>query len=110
MNYLKYFQNYSYKLGENDCWTFTQQVFKDEKGIVLPDLPVINDTNEGYIKTNVPLKRVNKASEGCLVFVKTKDVNHAGYAISDKEYIHKSCKCVLISLIPKTAEIYEVLK
>ena len=110
MDYLKYFQNFEYRQGENDCWTFIQQIFKDEKDIILPDLPVIDNTSEGYLKTNVTHKRVNKAHEGCLIFVKTKECSHTGYAINDKEYIHKGCKRVSISPIPKTAEIYEILK
>ena len=110
MNYLRYFQNSIYEQGKNDCWTFTQQLFKEIKNIELPSLPIIDDTSEGFLKTNIRHKRVEQAEEGCLIFVKTKECSHTGYAVNDKEYIHKGCKRVAISPIPKTAEIYEILK
>ena len=109
MLFLEYFRNQNYILGKNDCWTFTQFVFEKEKGIKLPDLPIIDDSNEGYLKSNIPHKRVDKAHLGCLVFVKTKEHNHAGYALSDKEYLHKTVKSPIVSKIPKNAEIYEIL-
>ena len=43
MNYLHYFQNSKYELGKYDCWTFIQDVFKNEQGITLPDVPVFDD-------------------------------------------------------------------
>lgn len=109
MNYLKYFQNQEYELGSNDCWTFTQQIFKDEENKILPDLPVVDENAEGYLRQNLKLKRVEKAHKGCVIFVKTKGLNHTGYALNENEYLHKTLQMPQISRIPKTAEIYEIL-
>lgn len=111
MNYLKYFQNSKYKLGEYDCWTFVQDVFLNEQGIKLPDVPVFDDPeNESRLKANIKHKQLDKPEKGCLVFVPTKLYGHVGYAISEKEYMHKTSKTgVQISLIPKTAEFFKIL-
>ena len=55
MNYLKYFQNDRYKKGENDCWTLVQDIFSDEKGIMLPDCPIMTDYSpfESKLKSNL---------------------------------------------------------
>lgn len=109
MDYLKYFKNDKYKLGEHDCWTFIQDIFKHEQGLILPDVPVFDETNESYLKSNIKHKQLDKAEAGCLVFVKTKDLNHVGYAISEKEYMHKTTKIgVVITPIPKTAEFFKI--
>lgn len=111
MDYLKYFKNDKYELGKYDCWTFLQQVFKDEQGIILPDVPVFDDPeNESCLKANIKHRRLDRAQKGCFVFVKTKNLNHVGYAVSQTEYIHKTLNTgVIISKIPHTAEFYEVL-
>lgn len=111
MNYLKYFKNDRYELGKLDCWTFTQYVFKEEQGINLPDVPVFDDPeNESRLKANIKHKQLDKAEKGCLVYVPTKMFGHTGYAISEKEYMHKTAKTgVQISLIPKTAEFFKIL-
>lgn len=111
MNYLKYYQNQKYQLGKYDCWTFIQEVFKNEQNILLPDVPIFNDTNEGYLKENIKHKVLKKAENGCLVFVKTKFLNHVGYAVSDNEYIHKTGNTgVIISKIPQNAEYFKIIR
>lgn len=111
MDYLKYFQNSKYELGKNDCWTFLQQVFKEEQGVVLPDVPVFDDPeNESSLKANIKHRKLEKPQKGCFVFVKTKKLNHVGYAVSEVEYIHKTSNTgVIIGKIPHSAEFYEVL-
>lgn len=110
MDYLKYFQNQKYELGKYDCWTFIQDVYKNERGIILHDVPVFNDTNEGYLKSNIRHVQQSKPVRGSLVFVRTKEYNHVGYAISECEYMHKTSKTgVVISRIPKNAEFFQIL-
>lgn len=111
MNYLKYFQNQKYELGKYDCWAFIQEVFESEQGIKLPDLPIFDDPeNESKLKANIKHIQLKIPQKGCLVFVRTKTLNHVGYAISDKEYIHKTSNTgVVITRIPKYAEFFEVI-
>lgn len=111
MNYLQYFQNTKYELGAFDCWTFVQDVFKNEQGVNLPDIPIFDDPeNESRLKSNIKHIQLETPEKGCLVFVKTKLLNHVGYAISDTEYIHKTSKTgVIISKIPKCAEFFRIL-
>lgn len=110
MNYLEYYKNNLYSLGDNDCWTFVQDIFKKEQSKILPDIPIMNDTKEGFLKSNIPYRKVDNAFEGCLVYLKTIGNGHVGYAINQFEFIHKSKSGVMISPIPKSAEIYEILK
>lgn len=111
MDYLKYFKNDKYELGKFDCWTFTQFVFREEQGIDLPDVPVFDDPeNESRLKTNVKHTQLKNPEKGCLVFVATKSHGHTGYAVSDKEYMHKTKnQGVKISQIPKNAEFFKII-
>ena len=86
-------------------------MFKEEQGINLPDVPVFDDPeNESRLKANIKHKQLDKPEKGCLVYVPTKMFGHTGYAISEKEYMHKTAKTgVQISLIPKTAEFFKIL-
>lgn len=112
MNYLKYFKNDRYELGKLDCWTFTQYVFKEEENINLPDVLIFDDPeNESRLKANVEHKQLSVPEKGCLVFVRTRQYGHTGYAVSEKEYIHKTiAQGVKISAIPKTAEFFKIIK
>lgn len=111
MNYQKYFSDYKYQYGSNDCWTFVQQVFKDEHNIELPDYPICSDSSERavYLKSNINLEQVPIAFKGCIVYFTKNHINHAGYAIDDKLYIHKTRQRVEFSKIPEKAIIYKVL-
>ena len=111
MDYLKYFQNGKYQLGKYDCWTFIQEIFEDEQKIKLPDVPIFDDPeNESKLKANIKNIKLNNPEKGCLVFIKTKTYGHVGYAISEKEYIHKTAKNgVKISIIPKNSEFFKIL-
>lgn len=111
MNYLKYFQNKEYELGINDCWTFIQEVFKDEHNIQLPDCPICRDDKEysNYIHANMAVKPVKKAYKGVLVHISSK-FEHIGYAINEKEYIHKCVEGTIIQKIPNKSLLYEVVK
>lgn len=111
MNYIKYFQNTTYEPDKNDCWTFVQEVFSDEHGIKLPNHPIMTNKAEiaSNLTSNIPYKIVNKAHKGCIVYYHNETTHHAGYAIDDKKFIHKTRKRVEISNIPHNAIIYEVL-
>lgn len=109
MNYQKYMVNNKYDLGNNDCWTLMQDIFKDEHDLELPDLPIFDAPDVNYLKTNVKHKKVDNAQKGCLVHVWNKKIQHVGYAINSKQYIHKTYTGVIVAVIPKNAYIYEVL-
>lgn len=111
MNYVKYFQNTKYERDKNDCWTFLQQVFYDEEGIKLPNHPIMTDKSEiaTHLISNIPYKIVEKAHKGCVIYYHNGGTHHAGYALNDKKYIHKTKQRVEISKIPENAIIYEVL-
>ncbi len=110
MNYLKYFKNDKYDFDKNNCWHFVQKVYREEHNIILPDVPICEDS-ESYVRANVKARRLEKAKTGSFVFVATLHDNHVGYALNDKEYMHKTAnQGVRVSLIPKNAEIYEIFK
>lgn len=111
MNYIKYFQENTYELNKSDCWTFVQEVFFDEHGKKLPDHPIMTDKAEAAsnLKSNIPYKTVQTAEKGCIVYYHNRNIHHAGYAINDKKYIHKTLKKVEIGDIPSTAIIYKIL-
>ena len=111
MNYVKYFQNTKYEKGLNDCWTLVKDIFLDEKGIELPDCPIMTDYSnfESKLKSNFNYRVLNQAKEGCLIHFRKGKIEHIGYALNDKKYIHKTFTRVEISDIPQNANIYEVL-
>lgn len=112
MNYIKYFQNTQYEMDKNDCWTFVQEVFFDEEGIKLPDHPILTTKEqiaEGLINSNIKYCIVDKAKKGCIVYYHNGSIHHAGYALDDKTFIHKTRQAVEISKIPTKAIIYKVL-
>lgn len=109
MNYLKYFKNDKWQKSKNDCWTLLQDIFKDEHGKKLPDIPIFED-EESFVRGNIKHKKVDKACKGIVVHVSTSKYEHIGYALNDKEYIHKTInQGVKITPIPKNAELYEIL-
>lgn len=109
MNYLKYFKNDKWQKSKNDCWTLLQDIFKDEHGKKLPDIPIFED-EESFVRGNIKHKKVDKARKGIVVHVSTSKYEHIGYALNDKEYIHKTInQGVKITPIPKNAELYEIL-
>lgn len=111
MNYIKYFQNNKYQKGINDCWTLVQDIFKDEKGIILPDCPIMTDYSpfETSLKSNFKYNVLTEAKEGCLIHFRSGKIEHIGYALNGKKYIHKTFSRVEVSNIPEKAKIYEVL-
>ena len=112
MNFIKYFQNTQYELDKNDCWTFVQDVYYDEHKVKLPDHPIMTAKDEiatQLVASNMPHCVVEKAEKGCIVYYRNGKIHHAGYAIDDKKFIHKTLKGVEISNIPENAIIYKVL-
>ena len=111
MNYIKYFQNSRYQKGTNDCWTLVQDIFLDEKGIKLPDCPIMTDYSpfETKLKSNFKYSILDKAKVGCLIHYRNGKIEHIGYALNEKQYIHKTFSRVEVSNIPEKAIIYEVL-
>lgn len=112
MDYLKYLRMNTYEKGVDDCWTFIQLVFRDEENINLPDIPIMVDYSkeETKLKSNFKYKILDKPHKGCLLHVSNPKSEHVGYALSEKEYIHKSYSGVRVSPIPKHCIIYEVIK
>lgn len=110
MNYLKYFSDYKYIKNKNDCWSLIQDIYKDEHGIILPEIPVFADENS-FVRSNVKHRKVETPKRGIAVHVSTKSFEHIGYAINEKQYIHKTAnQGVKISAIPEKAVFYEVFK
>lgn len=112
MDFLKYFKNDKYEIDKSDCWTFVQEVYKDEHGVELPNHPILTTKEQiadGLIKSNVPHKLVKKAEKGCIIYYRNGDIHHAGYAIDETKFIHKTKKRVEISTIPEKALIYKVI-
>ena len=111
MNYIKYFQNTKYELDSNDCWTLIQDIFRDEHGIELPKHPIMTDKSEiaSYLISNIPYEPLDKPEKGCIVYFTRGDIHHAGYALNDKKFIHKTVKRVEIAPIPQDAKLYKVI-
>lgn len=111
MDYLKYFQNDKYQKGINDCWTLVQDIYLDEKGVKLPDCPIMTDYSpfESKLKENFKYNVLDKPKEGCLIHFRSGKIEHIGYALNDSKYIHKTFSRVEVSDIPKNAKIYEVI-
>lgn len=111
MNYIKYFQNTNYELDKNDCWTFLQEVYYDEHALKLPNHPIMTDKAEiaSNLTSNIPYRIVDKAHKGCIIYYHNGSIHHAGYALDEKKYIHKTRQRVEVSDIPQKAIIYEVL-
>ena len=63
MDYLKYFKNGKYQKFKNDCWTLLQDIYKDEHGIILPDIPIFED-EESFVRSNIKHKIVDKPKKG----------------------------------------------
>ena len=109
MDYLKYFKNGKYQKFKNDCWTLLQDIYIDEHGIILPDIPIFED-EESFVRSNIKHKIVDKPKKGVAVHVSVGSIEHIGYAINEKEYIHKTInQGVKISPIPRYATFYEVI-
>lgn len=111
MNFIKYFKDNEYIEGKNDCWTFVQQVFKDEHNFILPEHPILIDKKDiaSALISNIPYKIVQIAEKGCIIYYHNGTTHHAGYCLNKKEFIHKTLNGVAVSKIPKNAIIYKVL-
>lgn len=111
MDYLKYFKNDKYEKGLNDCWTLVQDIFLDEQNIKLPECPIMTDYTpfETKLKSNFKYEVLDKACAGCLIHFRSGKIEHIGYALNDKQYIHKTFTRVEISPIPEKAKVYKVL-
>lgn len=111
MDFIKYFSDKEYIKNKNDCWAFVRQVFMDEHNFCLPEYPIMGDNKNiaSFLIENISYKIVQKAEKGCIVYYKHDTIHHAGYALNDKEFIHKSLSGVTVSKIPKNSIIYKVL-
>lgn len=110
MNYLKYFQSPKYNRENYNCWDFVRQIFRNEHGLELPDLPIMTDTESiSYLKSNIEYREITEPKAGCIVLFYCSGKGHAGYAINYKEFIHLTYKNPQITRIPKNVSLYEVL-
>ena len=111
MKYFNYFKNTKYNREENNCWTFVRDIFKNEQGIYLPELPIMTDLESvTFLKSNIKYKVIDKPREGILIFFNIGRITHIGYCINEKEFIHKNKIGAAIEKIPNKAIFYEVLK
>jgi cell wall-associated NlpC family hydrolase len=110
MKYLKYFQSQKYNREQNNCWDFVRKIYKDEQGKELPELPIMTDEESvTFLKSNINYKVIQEPKEGCLIFFQIGKINHIGYCINKKEFIHKNKIGANIERIPKKAIFYEVI-
>ena len=111
MNFIKYFKDTEYIEGKNDCWTFVQKVFKDEYNFILPEHPILIDKKDiaTALISNIPYKIIKTPEKGCIIYYHNGTTHHAGYAINNKEFIHKTINGVRIDKIPVKSTIYKVL-
>lgn len=110
MNYIKYFQENNYTYNTDDCWTFIQEVFKDEHNIELPEHPILEDEKiKSFLIANIKHEVVKEAQKGCIIYFSAGNMHHAAYALDNKKMIHKTFKGVEVDDIPKKATIFKVL-
>lgn len=111
MDFLKYFKETEYIDGKCDCWTLVQEVFKDEHNFILPEHPILIDKKDiaTALISNIPYKIVQIPKKGCIIYYHNGKTHHAGYAINNKEFIHKTINGVRIDKIPAKSTIYKVL-
>ena len=111
MNFIKYFQDTEFIENKKDCWSFVQQVFKDEHGYILPEHPILTDKQDiaTNLLSNLDVEIIEKAQKGCIVYYQNGTTHHAGYSLNDKEFIHKTTKGVRVDKIPTNSIIYKVL-
>lgn len=94
---------------KNDCWKLVQDIYRDEHNINLPDIPII-ECAESFLTANIKHKIVDKPSKGVIVHCSRGKLEHTGYAINEKQYIHKTINNgVIVSNIPKDAVFYEII-
>ena len=110
MDLLKYFRVQKYNRDNYNCWDFVRDIYKEEHNITLPELPIMTDqASVTFLRSNINYKIVDKAYKGCLIFFHAKGINHVGYAINEKEFVHKNEQSSTVDKIPQSAIIYEVL-
>lgn len=113
MDFLGYMNELNYDDDNNNCWHFVQRIFLKEKNYMLPDYPVFlahKEFKNGLI-ANVEHKQHNldECTEGFIVHITCLGHEHAGYALNNKQYIHKTRKGVQVSDIPNNAILYEII-
>lgn len=109
----KYF-NRPFKLGENDCWTLVREIYQDEHGLELPELPIATDLNQDEVHeafhNNIKLEKVQKASRGCIIVFRSGRMKwHCGYALNSRQFFHQTREKIATDTIPKNADIYKVI-
>ena len=110
MKYLKYFQSQKYNREDNNCWTFVRDIFLDEQGKELPALPIMTDEESvTFLQSNINYKILQEPQKGCLIFFQVGKINHVGYCINNKEFIHKNKLGINIDKIMPRAIFYEVI-
>lgn len=112
MDYLKYLNDKTkFETDKNDCWTFCQQIFKNEQNKELPNHPYLlsNEHSAAFLLENLKYRFIDKPKAGALIYYKNGDIHHAGYALSDKKMIHKTIKGVKVDTIPENVIILEIL-
>lgn len=113
MNFLKYMNDKIYDDNENNCWHFVQRIFLEEQKFLLPDYPIFEthrSFKNGLISNVKHLEHnLEDCKESYIVHVTCLGHEHAGYALNNKQYIHKTRIGVQVEDIPKNANIYEII-
>jgi len=105
----------TYKEGVHDCWTLIQDLYKEYHDISLPSYPYSIKGNSpefvGHVLSSVELEEVQKAFQGCIIAYKVgKSQYHAGYAINETEFIHRTEDGTKVTKIPDKATIYRFIR
>lgn len=110
MNLNKHFIG-KYKLGEWDCWTLVQDIYKEEHDLALPDYPVFTQSKEEFKKlvfTNILVEEVKEPQKGLFVCFSNNGTVHTGYVLNNKEFIHRPECGTKVSELRPFIKMYKV--
>lgn len=100
-----------YEVGKWDCWTLVQDLFLEEHNLKLPDYPYMTQSQEDfrkYVFNNLLVEEVKEPQKGLFVCYINSGVVHAGYVISNKEFIHRPETGTRIDKIKTAVKMYKV--
>lgn len=90
-------------------------LYKEFYDIDLPQYPyAINGKSDEFVHhvlESIELEQVQKADQGCIIAYRTgKKQFHAGFALNNRQFIHRNEHGVYVSDIPEKATIYRLVK
>lgn len=113
MDYIKYFKG-DYELGKCDCWTLMQEIYKDEHDLDLPHYPFAIEEHEKdfaeFVKANLVFEPLDEPVKGAIVHY-SHIGEHVGYALNNKQYIHRTNSGTKVNDIPKKyCRFYDIIE